>query len=88
MDQFVNHELLLNKSMDQPMYRLAEQRINKWKADRTEYLEEIEYQETEPWKKLIRLQEDFDIDRPGLFEKCVSMKDNYIVEFATDFATE
>ena len=88
MDQFVLHKSLLNKSMDQPIYRSAEQRLNKSKNDRIEYLEEIEYQETEPWKKLIRLQEDFDIDRPGLFEKCVSMKDNYIVDFATDFATE
>ena len=88
MDQFVINKLLSNKTMDQPIYRSAEQRLNKSKDDRIEYLEEIEYQETEPWKKLIRLQEDFDIDRPGLFEKCVSMKENYIVDFATDFATE
>ena len=88
MDKFVIHKLLLNKSMDQPIYRSAEQRLNKSKNDGIEYLEEIEYQETEPWKTMIRVQEDFEFNRPGLFENCVSMKDNYIVDFATDFATE
>ena len=88
MDQFDIHKSLSNKSMDQPIYRSAEQGLNKWREDRVEYLKDIEYQETEPWKKLIWLQEDFDFNRPGLFEKCVSMKDNHIVDFATDFATE
>ena len=88
MDQFVINDLLSNKTMDQPIYRSAEQRLNKSKNDRIEYLEEIEYQETEPWKTMIRVQEDFEFNRPGLFEKCVSMKENYIVDFATDFATE
>ena len=65
--------------MDPPIYRSAERRLNESKEG---------YQDTEPWKKLIKLQEDFDLNRPGLFEKCVSMNENSIDDFAVDFATE
>ena len=81
MDKFVIHRLLLNKTMDQPIYRSAEQRLNKWKE---------EYEETDilpgdryNWKEMIKLQEDFDFNSPGLFGKCVSMNENFL-----DVATE
>ena len=74
MEQFVIHKLLSNKSMDQPISLSAEQRLNKWKEG---------YQEPELWKKMIRLQEDFDFNSPNLFGKCVSMNENF-----HDIATE
>ena len=81
MDKFVIYQLLSNKSMDQPIHRSSEQRLNKWK--------EV-YQETDKlpgdrysWREMIKLQEDFDFNSPGLFGKCVSMDKNFL-----DFATE
>ena len=76
------YQLLLNKSMDQPIYQSAERRLNKWK--------EV-YQETDilprmtdltgdrfNWREMIKLQEDFDFNSPGLFGKCVSMNENFL----------
>ena len=81
MDKFVIYQLLSNKSMNQPIPRSSEQRLNKWKE---------EYEETDilpgdryNWKEMIRLQEDFDFNSPGLFGKCVSMNENFL-----DVATE
>ena len=81
MDKFVIYQLLSNKSMDQPIHRSSEQRLNKWKEvyQETDILPGDRYN----WKEMIRLQEDFDFNSPGLFGKCVSMNENFL-----DVATE
>ena len=81
MDKFVIHRLLLNKSIDQPINPTAEQRLNKWKEvyKETDILPGDRYS----WREMIKLQEDFDFNSPGLFGKCVSMDENFV-----DFATE
>ena len=75
------YQLLSNKSMDQPIHRSSEQRLNKWKEvyQETDILPGDRYN----WKEMIRLQEDFDFNSPGLFGKCVSMNEKFL-----DVATE
>ena len=81
MDKFVIYQLLSNKSMDQPIHRSSEQRLNKWKEAYQE--QDILPGDRYNWKEMIRLQEDFDFNSPGLFGKCVSMNENFL-----DVATE
>ena len=81
MDKFVIHSLLLNNSMDLPIYPTAYHRliICKELFQETDILPGDKYS----WREMIKLQEEFDFNSPGLFGKCVSMDENFL-----DFATE